>query len=489
VTLQSDSLQTIDPPRQKPQPAKPTDEPAPAAAATDVLVQAVNLGKRFKIYPRPSGRLVEWLSAGRAKRHQEFWALRDVSFDVRRGECLGVIGPNGSGKSTLLKLLSGAMYPTCGTFRVTGRVLSLLELGTGLTPEMTGRQNVVQSTRLLALGPEYAAEKMPQIEEFAELGDFFDRPVRLYSSGMLVRLVFSMFACFDPDVFIVDEALSVGDIHFQQKSVARVRQMLASGVTMLFVSHDLAVVESLCDRVMVLHGGRVQHLGDKAAGIRKYYAISGASQPSATTHHLTRDTGAERGTIPSGESTTLSPDDLASLRWQPPLERDALGDERIRVTGVCYRREPDGGDEPVVEQNRWVDLFGRFEAATNVGPVNIGVSVLDRLGRLVFARGWVNGDVEPLHLAKGQQVVARFRLRADLEPGEYSVGLAAAEPLRDAASPNGWNQHTGGARYVELPHASKLAVLPRADGRRLNYGPANLPSEFAFAVSGPGATP
>jgi len=488
VTLQSDSLQTIDPPRQKPQPAKPTDEPAPAAAATDVLVEAVDLGKRFKIYPRPSGRLVEWLSAGRVKRHQEFWALRDVSFNVRRGECLGVIGPNGSGKSTLLKLLSGAMYPTRGTFRVTGRVLSLLELGTGLSAEMTGRQNVVQSTRLLALGPEYAEEKMPQIESFAELGDFFDRPVRLYSSGMLVRLVFSMFACFDPDVFIVDEALSVGDIHFQQKSVARVRQMLDHGVTMLFVSHDLAVIESLCDRVMLLHGGRIQHLGDKAAGIRMYYAISGASKPSATTR-LSREARGDRlPALASSESTTLPPDEVASLHWQPPLERDALGDGRIRVTGICYRR-PDGGDEPVVEQNQSVDLFGRFEAMSDVGPVNVGVSILDRLGRLVFARGWVNGDVEPLHLAKGQQVVARFRLRADLEPGEYSVGLAAAEPLRDPASPNGWNQHTGGARYVELPHASKLAVLPRADGRRLNYGPANLPSEFAFAVSTPGATP
>jgi hypothetical protein len=143
----------------------------------------------------------------------------------------------------------------------------------------------------------------------------------------------------------------------------------------------------------------------------------------------------------------------------------------------------------VVEQNQWLDLFARFEAAADVGPVNFGVSVLDRLGRLAFARGWVNGDLEPLHLAKGQQVVAKFRMRVDLEPGEYSVGLAAAEPLRDPASPNGWNQHTGGVRYVEFPHASRLAVMPRADGRRLNYGPANLPSEFGFAVSSPGATP
>ena len=359
MTLQSDLLQTIDPPRHK---LQPTAEPGAVGGqpAPEVLVEAVNLGKRFKIYPRPSGRLVEWLSGGTVKRHQEFWALRDVSFEVRKGECLGVIGPNGSGKSTLLKLLSGAMYPTQGTFRVRGRVLSLLELGTGLSAEMTGRQNVVQSTRLLALGTGYAEEKMPQIEAFAELGEFFDRPVRLYSSGMLVRLVFSMFACFDPEVFIVDEALSVGDIHFQQKCAARIRQMLDAGVTMLFVSHDLAAVETLCDRVMLLEAGRVRHLGDKAAGSRMYYAISGASQVSAS--RAKPQAAATAGAGRSDPGPTLSPEEVTHLPWQPPVDRDAIGDGRVRLTGVCYRR-PDGGDEPVVEQNQSIDLFARFEAA------------------------------------------------------------------------------------------------------------------------------
>src|SRR5687768_12125863 len=256
-------------------PTAPAERPTSA-----VMIRATGLGKRFKIYPRPWGRLTEWVTGGSAVRHEDFWALRDVSFEVAKGESLGVIGVNGSGKSTLLKILSGAMYPTEGTFDVrAARVLSLLELGTGVNPQLTRRQNVVNSSRLLAFPPDYVANKMGEIEAFAELGEFFDRPVRLYSSGMLVRLVFSMFACFDPDVFVVDEALSVGDLYFQQKCTRRIEAMLASGVTMLFVSHDLAAVDALCDRVMVLHQGRVHFLGNKREGIATYYSLVGARAP------------------------------------------------------------------------------------------------------------------------------------------------------------------------------------------------------------------
>ena len=451
-----------------------------AAADSDVMVEAAGLGKKFKIYPRPSARLLEWLTGGRAVRHEDFWALRDVSLTVRRGESVGIIGVNGSGKSTLLKILSGAMYPTEGTMRVTGRVLSLLELGTGLNPDLTGRQNVINSARLLAFPPDYVEGRLPQIEAFAELGEFFDHPVRLYSSGMLVRLVFATFACMDPDVFIVDEALSVGDLHFQQKCATRIRQMQGAGTTILFVSHDLAAVESMCDRVMVLHGGRVRHLGDKAAGIRLYYALSGASNhaPSAPGNSFPVEPPAQPGGTNFGE-------DVSALPWQAPDAREALGDGGVRLTGVCFRRD-DGAPEPVVEQNQWLDAFARFEVTADVGPMNAGISIHDRLGRLVFARGWLNGEAPLPALRAGQQAVARFRLRMDLEPGEYTVGFAAARPLPDPAFPNGWNLDVGGATFVELPKAAKLAVLPRRDRRRTSYGPANLPSEMSHVVLGVG---
>src|SRR4051812_15635366 len=353
-----------------------------ASTSSDVMIRAERLGKRFKIYPRPWGRLTEWLTGGAASRHDDFWALRGVSFEVARGESVGVIGVNGSGKSTLLKILSGAMYPTEGTFDVAGRVLSLLELGTGVNPQLTGRQNVVNSSRLLAFPPGYVESKMPDIEAFAELGEFFDRPVRLYSSGMMVRLVFSMFACFDPDVFVVDEALSVGDLHFQQKCARRIHAMRDAGVTTLFVSHDLAAVDALCDRVLVLHGGRVRFLGEKRQGISTYYELVGMSRdetftppaPSrppepAPTEREPRGSAAgcsleatnvrDQDSEPSPAS--LDPSELASLPWQPADHTGQLGGERIDITGVCYRRS-DGIPTQCVERGETLDIFVRYQA-------------------------------------------------------------------------------------------------------------------------------
>src|SRR4051794_36469351 len=312
------------------------------------MIKVLGLGKKFKLYPRPWGRLTEWATLGRAVRHDDFWALRDVSCAVRRGESLGVIGVNGSGESTLLKILPGALYPTEGTFEIGGRVLSLLELGTGLNPELSGRQNVLNSARLLTFPDGYAAGRMPRIEAFADLpGGFFDRPVKLYSSGMLVRLVFSMFACFDPDVFIIDEALSVGDVFFQQKCARRLAEMKAAGVTMLFVSHDLAAVEALCDRVLVLHHGRVEHDGDKKTGIRVYYACGGQglrreAAPGAPTATGGEPTSARAGRRfeESNGSVEPTPDfpplSFHEVAWQTPEARDALGDGRVEITGVAF---------------------------------------------------------------------------------------------------------------------------------------------------------
>jgi lipopolysaccharide transport system ATP-binding protein len=204
-----------------------------------VIVSMDGLGKRFKLYQSARDRLLDWLQVPPRVRYQEVWALRDVSLEVRKGECLGIIGPNGAGKSTLLKLLTGALHPTAGRMQIEGRVLSLLELGTGFTPELTGRQNIAQSARLVGFPHGYAEARAPEIASFAELGDYFDRPIKFYSTGMLVRLAFSLFSTMDPEVFLVDEALAVGDMRFASKAFGRIRRMHDSGTTLLFVSHDL----------------------------------------------------------------------------------------------------------------------------------------------------------------------------------------------------------------------------------------------------------
>jgi ABC-type polysaccharide/polyol phosphate transport system ATPase subunit len=391
---------------------------------------------------------------------------------VAQGESLGIIGINGSGKSTLLKILSGALHPTSGQFTIAsgeGRVLSLLELGTGLNMELTGRANVFNSARLLGFPDAYPREKMADIAAFAELGDFFDRPVRLYSSGMLVRLVFSMFACFDPEVFIVDEALSVGDVYFQQKCARRIRELLDRGVTMLFVSHDLAAVDALCDRVLVLHQGQAKFLGDKRRGIAMYYSLVGASLPPSTAAAAIR-----RAPPPAEEQSDGAEDvELADLQWQQPDGSDEAGDGRVRILAVAFR-DPEGEPNATAHRGEWLDIFVHYQAKSDVGPMSAAIQLHDRLNQLLFAVNWLNAELEPIWLGSGEQAIARFSVKADLEPGEYILSLASSQALADPQSPTGWNQNLGGERFVYLPRAAKIAVTPAKDGRRKSFGPAAL---------------
>jgi lipopolysaccharide transport system ATP-binding protein len=462
-----------------------TVRPQAIATATPMIC-VEQLSKRFRLYPTRWGRLTEWLTLGRAVRHEDFWALRDVSFNVSRGESLGIIGVNGSGKSTLLKILSGALYPTSGTYDVHGRVLSLLELGTGLNSDLTGRQNVVNSARLLGFPAEFATDRIAQIESFAELGEFFDRPVRLYSSGMLVRLSFSMFACFDPEIFVVDEALSVGDVFFQQKCARRIQQMRSNGTTMLFVSHDLAAVEALCDRVLLLHAGQVRHDGDKKTGIRLYYATGGGNVPAAATPGVHTNAPLPGPIVPAPHdigpeaqeaAVDLGPLDPGALPWQRPDRRDGFGDGSAEITGVCFRRQ-EGYHDPVSVQGEWMEIFMQVSAIRDVGPCNAGLGIYDRHNRLLFACTWINSHLEPIYLKAGAKACARFCIKLDLEPGEYLISLAFSEALRDELNPSGWNYDVGGVRHCEFPHAAVIAVTPRPDRRRPHFGPANLQAKL-----------
>ncbi len=236
----------------------------------NVAVRVLNLSKRYKLYSHPWHRAAEWLSLGQVQRHADFWALKDVSFHLERGECLGIIGPNGAGKTTLLKILTRALYPTAGSFEVKGQTVSLLELGTGFNLQLTGTQNIFNSARLLGFSDEYVKGRLEAIVKFAELGDFMDRPIQIYSSGMFVRLAFSLFACLEPDVYIVDEALAVGDASFQKKCMDKINEMRQSGVTILFVSHDLWRVEALCNRAIYLNHGLIQSSGSTDVVIKHY---------------------------------------------------------------------------------------------------------------------------------------------------------------------------------------------------------------------------
>ena len=214
-----------------------------------------DLGKSYRHYHAPSQRLIEWVTLGAAIRHEERWALRGVTLEIAGGEAVGIIGANGAGKSTLLKLITGTTHPTTGHAVVDGRVAALLELGIGFHPDATGRDNVLMAGQLLGYQSSEIAARMSDIERFAEIGSYLDSPVRTYSSGMHVRLAFSVATAIRPDILIVDEALAVGDAYFQHKSFARIREFKAAGTTLLFVSHSAPVVKSICDRAVLLEGG------------------------------------------------------------------------------------------------------------------------------------------------------------------------------------------------------------------------------------------
>jgi len=229
---------------------------------SEVVIKIDNLSKCYEVYDKPHKRLLQMLAGGKRKFYSEFWALKNTSLEVHPGETVGIIGTNGSGKSTFLQMLCGTLNPTSGSISVRGRVAALLELGAGFNPEFTGKENVYLNAAILGLNREQIDGQFAAIEAFAEIGDFINQPVKTYSSGMYVRLAFSVAVHTDPSILVVDEALSVGDARFQAKCLDRIKHMKESGVSILFVSHDVAAVRMLCDRALWLDKGCVRGLGD-----------------------------------------------------------------------------------------------------------------------------------------------------------------------------------------------------------------------------------
>jgi ABC-type polysaccharide/polyol phosphate transport system ATPase subunit len=236
-------------------------------------IEVHKLGKKFKLFTSPGGRFFEYLSTGKVKRHTDFWALKDITFEIPKGTTLGILGQNGSGKSTLLSILAGVLYPSAGSFEIQGKVSAILELGSGFHPEFSGRDNVYMYGSIMGLSKQEIDDRFDEIVQFSELGDFIDQPLRTYSSGMIVRLAFSVAVNVDADILIVDEALAVGDAIFQHRCFRKIREMQANGKTILYVGHDTEAVRNLCTQALLLDGGRIIERGDPNYVINKYYAL------------------------------------------------------------------------------------------------------------------------------------------------------------------------------------------------------------------------
>jgi lipopolysaccharide transport system ATP-binding protein len=237
---------------------------------TQYAIEVNGLSKCYQIYNKPSDRLKQMLVLGRKQYYKEFWALKDVSFKIKKGETVGIIGRNGAGKSTLLQMLCGTLHPSSGEIQTNGRLAALLELGAGFNPEFTGRENVYLSAALHGLSDADILERFDNIAAFADIGDFIDQAVRSYSTGMFVRLAFAVQVHLDPDVFVIDEALAVGDQRFVQKCYRKLEELKNRGTSLLFVSHDTTAIKMLSDRAIWIHDGKLREIGDASRVVDAY---------------------------------------------------------------------------------------------------------------------------------------------------------------------------------------------------------------------------
>src|SRR5438477_4460367 len=291
-----------------------------------------NVSKSYPIYDSPGDRLKELVTFNRLEFHRNFWALHDVSFEVARGETFCVIGENGSGKSTLLQLVAGILQPSSGTIEVNGRVSALLELGAGFNPEFTGRDNVYLNGAILGLSTREIDARYRDIEEFAEIGDFINRPVKTYSSGMVVRLAFAVAINVDPEILLVDEALAVGDIYFRQRCMRKVHELRQRGITILFVSHAVSDVKAIGDRVLWLDHGRMIDVGEPDQVVSKYLAAM--TEKDST--YLLRKAGPAGA---DGRSQRLGPVHAPEVVETIPNIDHRYGDGRAQVIGIAVLDE------------------------------------------------------------------------------------------------------------------------------------------------------
>jgi len=430
-----------------------------------------NLSKKFKIYANPWHRALEWSTLGRKRCHEEFWALKDISFQVKPGECLGIIGPNGAGKSTLLKILTRALHPTEGTFQTMGRVLSLLELGTGFSPELTGRQNVHNSGNLFGLPEQYVADRIGDIERFAELGEFFDRPIKLYSTGMHVRLAFSMFAFLDPDVLIVDEALSVGDIFFQQKCHARMEELLAGHTAIILVSHDMTAIEKYSTQTMLLHQGCCVFFGQPNDAVERYYRMEQAFKHRFICESHT--TGLEPDASIVTSESDLIPDWPDYDAFLDLSGATLIGEENVaRCTGVALCDER-GKPCTAFQVGDVACFYFEFEFLQEIEVPIGGIVITNAMNINVHGKNSLQYQLEaPTVTPKGARVRFRQTMELAVAPGEYTfmVGLASI-------SPHDYDR-VSKIDYVQLESKTKTILRVRNAGRilvKLRNNFQNLP--------------
>jgi len=361
------------------------------------LLSVQNVGKAFRAYRSEWHRFANWFGI-KIKPAEEHWVLRHINFDIHPGEAIGIIGENGAGKSTLLKMITGTLQPTEGAIQINGRIAAILELGMGFNPELTGRQNVFHAAGLMGFTAEQIQQAMPDIEAFAEIGDYFDEPVRVYSSGMQMRVAFAVATAYRPEILIVDEALSVGDTYFQHKSFSRIREFQEQGTTLLIVSHDRSAIQSLCNRAILLEKGSVIRDGNPEEIFDFYNALI-AEKENSTVRVTKLDDGKVQTSSGTGEAT---------------IEEIALYNSKGEIAEVVG----------VGEQ---VELRFIVHVNENIKSLVLGCGIKDRLGEMMFGTNTFHTKQIINQPKCGDIFIFKVSFLANLGIGNYSVHASLVE--------------------------------------------------------------
>jgi len=402
---------------------------------TDIAIRVQNLSKCYQIYETPRDRLKQFVVPILCRAfpplrkvfptphlplptyYREFWALKDVSFEIKKGETFGIIGRNGSGKSTLLQMICGTLYPTNGSIQTNGRIAALLELGSGFNLEFTGRENIYLNGTVIGLTTEEIEARLEDILAFADIGDFIDQPVKTYSSGMFVRLAFAIQVNVDPEVLIVDEALSVGDFFFQQKCFARLRKMREDGLTLLFVSHDMGTVRDLCPNAIYLVKGKAAFVGDSQKAIRTYLSEGAMSALAETTPASV-----------APEEKAIAPEILLGEAMQVSLwQRDpnSLSND-CRLLAVVVRDE-EGLPVTAIRMGGMLTIQVFFRTMPGE-KVHMTLIIKNKYDQIVSSMGTNLMKMEPLSTKNGSYGVFEFEIECALEAGLYSIMVSIGCP-------------------------------------------------------------
>ncbi|WP_133716050.1 ABC transporter ATP-binding protein [Methylocaldum gracile] len=456
-------------------------------SSDEFAIRVKNLSKCYQIYDRPQDRLKQSIFprlqklVGRSAKpyFHEFWALKDLSFKVRKGETIGIIGRNGSGKSTLLQLICGTLTPTTGSVEVNGRVAALLELGAGFNPEFTGRENVYLNGAVLGLSKEEIDERFEEIVAFADIGEFIEQPVKTYSSGMFVRLAFAVQACVEPDIFIVDEALAVGDIFFRQKCYRRLETLRNNGTSILLVTHAMLDVEQFCQRAILLDHGKEIFQGGASEAVKRYYLVEERHR------FISEKSVATAPTAPFESNSVTNKDEFFWPKPEAFLDISAIpqiSNGWARCIGIALC-DQNGRPCKAYQQGETASFFYEFELLRDIEVPIGGISIASDKGIIIHGKSTLEYGSDVPALVKKQ---LRLRFRQDINLaiacGEYTftVGLATIDHLNyELRSEYSYQDlATKTFRLCHLCNVAVFSIFPRKSGtpvQLLHHGIADLP--------------